>query len=131
MTNRPQFAPVPSEGLTWLTKARCANPQPDEPENLAELFFVDAGRTITDEALSLCRTECPVRQACITHAYTRGADGGMIGAGYFGGLSLGQRKSMTLEQALAFAEQDSAQARAEKEVAAAQEENAPTLPLTE
>lgn len=120
MTDHPKFSPVASNGLEWLRQARCATPDADGNNTNLDLFFVEAGRTISEKALDMCRTQCPVRQECITHSYTRVPDGGMITAGYFGGLSLGQRKSMTLAQALEFAEKDTAEARAAKETKTAE-----------
>lgn len=96
-----------------MSHANCAPNFDDEAEKFHTMFFVDAGRTISPEALDLCRT-CPVRQECLRHAYTGGPDGTMIGAGYFGGLSLGQRKSMPLQKALEFAAKDTEAALKEK-----------------
>lgn len=59
-------------------------------------YFVQAGHSISDEALDACR-RCPVREECLTWAYKQN-----IGAGYFGGLSHGTRKKMTLDQALVY-----------------------------
>lgn len=76
------------EGLQWLDHARCAD------RDLGA-FFVEAGHTISEDVLALCRA-CPVRRECVSHAYRREID-----AGYFGGLSPSQRRQMTLAQALA------------------------------
>jgi hypothetical protein len=77
----------------WLDRAACAT------DGRIEDFFVEAGHVINDEVLNRCRFTCPVREQCITHAYT-GLNGGPVAGGYLGGFSLGQRKAMTLEQAL-------------------------------
>ena len=58
------------------------------------LFFVEAGHVANEATLAVCR-RCPVRADCVEHAYRVGYT-----AGYFGGLSSGQRQRMTLEQAL-------------------------------
>jgi hypothetical protein len=53
--------------------------------------------------LNVCRS-CPVRRECIIHAYKGGPGRTPITGRYMGGFSLGQRKAMTLEQALTRAE---------------------------
>lgn len=77
----------------WLRDIACADENPDD-------FFVDAGRTMPQEKVNLCRG-CPVRSDCLAHAYSRD-----IGAGFYGGLSPKQRRDMTLEEALSFIEDD-------------------------
>lgn len=114
MSGYPNFEPVQSSNLEWMSRANCAPNNDEEAEKFHSMFFVDAGRTISAEALDLCRT-CPVRQECINHAYTGGPDGTMIPAGYFGGLSLGQRKSMSLVDALDFAAKDTEKALTERD----------------
>lgn len=79
--------------LRWLDDAGCADLQ------IAD-FFVDAGHVISDDVLEVCRT-CPVRVECITHSYDHGISGG-----YFGGISPGQRRDMTLADALEYAKND-------------------------
>lgn len=86
-------------GLDWLQDAACLTAAGDEDTSPATRFFVEAGRVIDAEVLQTCRT-CPVRRECTIHAYLGAPDGTMIGAGYFGGFSLGQRRNMTLRQAL-------------------------------
>lgn len=83
--------------MLWLNKAACFDK--DVPD-----FFVEAGHVITEESLNTCRG-CPVRRECVIHAYTGGPAGPIIG-GYYGGMSPGQRRDMTLEEALAFIEKD-------------------------
>lgn len=77
----------------WLDDAKCKNLDIND-------FFVEAGHVIEDTILNTCRS-CPVRRQCITHAYSRDYRGG-----YFGGLSPGQRREMSLEEALVYAEGD-------------------------
>jgi hypothetical protein len=78
---------------TWLDKASCVEMELSE-------FFVDAGKAIKEETRAVCRG-CPVRIECLTHAYKQN-----IGAGYFGGLSPSQRRTLTLTQAIAFVRKD-------------------------
>ncbi len=90
-------------GFEWLNDAAClplAEALEAEGKNPMSLFFVDAGHVISDETLNVCRRDCPVRRQCIRHSYVGGPDGGPIAGGYMGGFSLGQRKSLTLPQAL-------------------------------
>jgi WhiB family transcriptional regulator, redox-sensing transcriptional regulator len=75
----------------WLDAAACVEAELDVND-----FFVDAGHVIHSGALSICR-RCPVRLECLRHAYARN-----VSAGYFGGVSPGQRRSMTLEEATAY-----------------------------
>lgn len=77
----------------WLDEINCK-------EMEGKQFFVEAGHVIAPKVLDTCR-ECPVRAACINHAYQYGITGG-----YFGGMSPGQRRDMSLEEALAFAAAD-------------------------
>lgn len=73
----------------WLDDAACADLDNKD-------FFVDAGHVIEDRVLKTCK-RCPVRRECVESAYDRNSTGG-----YFGGLSPGQRRDMTLEEALDF-----------------------------
>lgn len=82
------------QGNEWLDEAACA-------ELDIRDFFVEAGHVIEDRVLNTCRS-CPVRRECVTHAYEREVTGG-----YFGGMSPGQRRDMTLKEALVFIETDS------------------------
>jgi WhiB family redox-sensing transcriptional regulator len=81
------------DGLKWLDNAACADLDLDD-------FFVAAGHTISDAVLNICKS-CPVRRECVEHVYRRDLD-----SGYFGGLSPSQRRSMSLQEALAFIEGD-------------------------
>lgn len=73
--------------VEWVERAACANMRVDA-------FFVEAGRVIDPAVLAVCHS-CPVRRECLTYAYDRD-----FTSGYFGGLSPGQRKELTLTQAL-------------------------------
>lgn len=84
--------------LTWLDDAACADLAPSD-------FFVEAGHVIDDAVLNTCRA-CPVRRDCVVHAYRR-----RIIGGYFGGLSPGQRRGMTLRQALTHIAKDPPRSR--------------------
>ena len=76
--------------LTWLNDAACGGLDLDQ----LDLFFVDAGRTLSKEAVALCRS-CPSRIECLRHAYTHEIEGG-----YFGGVSSAKRRTLTFEQAV-------------------------------
>lgn len=79
-----------SNDLPWLRDAACRKL---ELERL-DLFFVDAGRTLSKEGKAICG-RCPVRSACLSHAYHH-----EISGGYFGGLSPTKRRELTLDEAL-------------------------------
>lgn len=79
----------------WLNDAACAGLP-------IESFFVQAGHVIDEEVLNVCRA-CPVRLDCLKHAYNPHLN---ITGGYFGGMSPGQRREMTYEQAVAFCATD-------------------------
>jgi hypothetical protein len=83
------------EDDAWLDDAACA----DLP---IESFFVQAGHVIDEEVLNVCRG-CPVRIPCLRHSYRENLS---ITGGYFGGMSPGQRREMTFEQALEFTKTD-------------------------
>jgi len=82
----------------WLPQAACAG------MDLTD-FFTGPGCAAKTNVIAVCRT-CPVRRECLVHAYTRGVNERGIDSGYFGGLSAGQRKKFTLDEALAHIEQD-------------------------
>lgn len=112
-TATPAHAPAPAPdeikhpGFLWLNSAACGeldDAAGPDGQDARSLFFVEAGHVISEETLNVCRG-CPVRRECIIHAYL-GRDGEPIAAGYMGGFSTGQRKSMTLIQALERAEND-------------------------
>lgn len=77
--------------LSWLQDASCVQAQLDIAE-----FFVEAGHSIDARVYELC-SKCNVRTECLVWAYARNNT-----AGYFGGLSAGQRRQMTLDEALEF-----------------------------
>ena len=109
MTDARAVDTIAASGLEWLDDAACADLDDActaEGGSALGLFFVNAGHVIGAEALDMCQRKCPVRRECVVHAYT-GLPGGLpIAGGYMGGFSLGQRKDMTLDQALALVEQD-------------------------
>ena len=76
--------------MNWLDRAACGD------LDIAELsmYFVDAGKAISRDALERCRT-CPVRRECLDHAYRY-----EVTSGYFGGMSPSRRRSLTHDQAL-------------------------------
>lgn len=82
--------------MDWLREANCAQMEIGD-------FFVEAGHTISQDVLNVCRA-CPVRVECIEHAYRAS-----IAGGYFGGISPGQRRQMSLEDAKAFISRDPVQ----------------------
>lgn len=110
-TTPPGETPVPSvkththPGFTWLDSAACGDLDDKSGGKALALFFVDAGHVIDESTLNVCRG-CPVRTECILHAYLGGPDNGPIVGGYMGGLSLGQRRHMTLDEALDKAKHD-------------------------
>ena len=77
--------------MPWLDEAACGN----LPLDQLNMFFVEAGRTIASSTITLCQ-RCPVRTECLDHAYRN-----EILSGYFGGISPGQRRTMSHEQARA------------------------------
>jgi hypothetical protein len=79
----------------WLDDAACAGLP-------IESFFVQAGHVIDEEVLNVCRA-CPVRLDCLKHAYNPALN---ITGGYFGGMSPGQRREMTYEEAVKFCATD-------------------------
>ena len=80
----------------WVFKAACVESGRD-----LDAYFVEAGRSISASDLAVCHS-CPVRIDCLKHSYLTGSS-----AGYFGGLSPGQRRTMTVEEAVAFVEAES------------------------
>ena len=76
-----------SGDLRWLDDAGCADLDISD-------FFVDAGHVISEEVLEICRG-CPVRLECAEHSYDQNISGG-----YFAGISPGQRRDMSKEEAL-------------------------------
>lgn len=87
-----------SSDLSWLDACTCSQFALNE-------FFVAAGQTIDPDVLEAAR-RCPARRQEIIFAYGRD-----VRAGYFGALSPGQRRTMTLEQALKFAARQAAERR--------------------
>jgi WhiB family transcriptional regulator, redox-sensing transcriptional regulator len=79
--------------MLWLDHAGCADMDISD-------FFVEAGHTIDQQVLNVCRS-CPVRRDCLDHSYRR-----QITGGYFAGISPGQRRQMTHAEAVNFIEHD-------------------------
>jgi WhiB family redox-sensing transcriptional regulator len=77
--------------MPWLDQAACA----DLPLEQLSMFFVEAGRTIASSTVALC-AKCPVRAECLEHAYRHD-----IFSGYFGGVSPGRRRVLSLAEAQA------------------------------
>lgn len=92
-TTPEENKPVTTERFGWLNDSACADLEIDD-------FFVPAGHAISEEKLNVCRA-CPVRTACLEHAYA-----GSILNGYFGGMSPGQRRALSLAQARRFIASD-------------------------
>lgn len=96
MTELPgAFSYINGEGDEWLDKASCSGMP-------TEAFFVKAGHTIEEETLEICRS-CPVRIECLRHSYREELG---ITSGYFGGVSPGQRRQMTLQEAEEYCRND-------------------------
>ncbi|MGH9132735.1 MAG: WhiB family transcriptional regulator [Ilumatobacteraceae bacterium] len=74
----------------WLDRALCG----DLPLDELELYFVEAGRSISRQTIERC-TVCPVRRECLDHAYAL-----QIASGYFGGMSPSRRKALSHAEAL-------------------------------
>lgn len=66
----------------WVNRALCVI-----EEVPVEAFFVEPGRVLDPEVARMCR-RCPVRVQCAVHAWRSGNT-----AGYYGGLSAGQRQA--------------------------------------
>ncbi len=67
----------------WIARAACGDLELDQ----LDMFFVEAGRSLSKEAVALCEG-CPVRSECLEHATARDITGG-----YFGGISPSKRRS--------------------------------------
>ena len=93
MSDLAEFLTNHDASLEWLDKIACADMSITD-------FFVEAGHTINQAVINVCRT-CPVRKECLDHAYKHHITGG-----YFGGVSPGQRRDMSLEKAHAFIAKD-------------------------
>jgi WhiB family redox-sensing transcriptional regulator len=80
-----------SNELPWLRDAACREL---DLERL-DLFFVDAGRTLSKQAKAIC-AGCEAKVDCLTYAYRHEITGG-----YFGGLSPAKRRQLPLADAVA------------------------------
>lgn len=90
------FLPVaPASGDDWLDNAACAELDIND-------FFVQAGHVISEKVLDTCRG-CPVRLDCLKHAYNPKLN---ITGGYFAGMSPGQRRELSYEEALEYCKTD-------------------------
>jgi hypothetical protein len=91
MSNTTELAALieSSPEFAWLEDAACGDLELEQ----LDLFFVEAGRTLSREAAAICE-RCPVRLDCLEHASSRD-----IAGGYFGGVSPSKRRRMTLERA--------------------------------
>lgn len=76
--------------LDWLQQASCADLGIDQ----LDLFFVEAGKSLAKETVEMCR-RCPVRVACVSHAYDNDVAGG-----YFGGISPSRRRKLSRSEAI-------------------------------
>lgn len=85
-------------GFTWLDDMGCK----DLP---LSAFFAKAGHVLSDEARKACVVKCAVWRECTIWAYVGNPDGKNITGGYLAALSPGQRKKMSLEEALAYGEE--------------------------
>lgn len=94
--SRSSPSDVSGEHFAWLNNTACVDLSIGH-------FFVEAGHAIDDDVLNLCRG-CPVRRECLDHSYAMGISGG-----YFGGMSPGQRRSMSVESAREFIANDPVQ----------------------
>lgn len=75
--------------MNWLARCTCGNADP-------RAFFVNAGEVIDPVAINISRA-CPSRREEVIFAYVRD-----IRKGFFGGLSAGQRRKLSLDEALEF-----------------------------
>jgi WhiB family redox-sensing transcriptional regulator len=83
-----------SPEMAWVQRAACRDFDADR----LDLFFVEAGHTLSKEAATIC-AGCEVRVDCLSHAYDR-----EIAAGYFGGVSSAKRRVLTFDQAVELTE---------------------------
>lgn len=92
MSNSHDLAPLieSAPDLAWLQRAACG----DLDIERLDLFFVEAGRTLSKEAAALCGS-CEARVDCLRHAYDHEIEGG-----YFGGLSSSKRNALSLDDAI-------------------------------
>lgn len=97
----PVFLPItPEGGDDWLDKAACAELNIND-------FFVQAGHVISEKVLDTCRA-CPVRFECLKHAYDTKLN---ITGGYFAGMSPGQRREMSYQEAIEYCKSDTLESK--------------------
>ena len=94
-------------GLKWVDEAKCADLD-------LSRFFVEAGHVMPDEARTACMT-CPVWEQCLTYSFLANPDGKMISGGYFASFSLGQRRKLTLGEAIELGRQAREEFRQQRE----------------
>lgn len=101
MTNDSLSALVLGTGdLSWLSEAQCGLEDMTDDD-----FFVRAGHTIKPDVVRVCR-QCPARLDCVAHAYQ--SEPPMLSSGYYAGMSPGERKRFSFEEARQYAAADSA-----------------------
>ena len=85
MTGPNEFASIIEQSGAdgWVARAACGDLSIDH----LDLFFVEAGRSLSKEAAAMCNA-CEVRAECLNHAYERDITGG-----YFGGHSPSKRRA--------------------------------------
>ena len=83
-------------GFSWLDRIGC------QEHDLGE-FFANAGHVLSEEARAACMP-CPVWRECLIFSYMGTPDGKPITGGYFAALSPGQRKKLSLGEAIALGE---------------------------
>ena len=64
--------------MPWLSRAACGELDLDQ----LDLFFVEAGRTISSATVSLCQ-QCPVRRECLDTAVANREPAGVWGGHLF------------------------------------------------
>lgn len=77
-----------SQADGWVEDAACGDLELEQ----LDLFFVEAGRTLSKETMALCEG-CAVRAECLDHAFRRD-----IGGGYFGGVSPSKRRAQAAQR---------------------------------
>lgn len=74
---------------TWIDRSACGELDLNE----LNMFFVEAGRTLSKEAKAMCQ-RCEVHQECLDYALDHD-----IAGGYFGGMSPSKRRQLAQERA--------------------------------
>lgn len=92
-------------GFTWLDQAACGDEIAVRDDVKLSDFFAKAGHVLSDKAKDACLSRCDVWRQCVIFSYLGNPDGRTIIGGYFASLSPGQRKRLSLPEALEVAEQ--------------------------